>query len=313
MLKGDNSIKYRLIYEMATREDAALSVKELCELAGVSRSCYYYWLKHGERRLEREREDREAFKQIMEAYNYRGYTKGARSIYMRLIHKEPPVIINIKKIRRLMKKYKLFCPIRKRSPYRKRMKEGIENATVPNILMREFRQHGIRKVLLTDITYISCRNKFYYLATIMDAYTKQILAYTLSETMEEDFVLETVKKMMEGHGIEMSSSTMIHSDQGAHYRSCRFRELIENVNLRRSMSRKGNCWDNAPQESFFGHMKDEVDLVLCESFDEVKEAIDDWMDYYNNERYQWELEKLSPNEYYEYRKTGEYPLNLPTK
>lgn len=74
------------------------------------------------------------------------------------------------------------------------------------------------------------------------------------------------------------------------------------------MSRRGNCWDNAPQESFFGHMKDEIDLSKCKSFEEVKKIIDDWIDYYNNERYQWKLAKLSPNEYYNYIITGEYPI-----
>ena len=74
------------------------------------------------------------------------------------------------------------------------------------------------------------------------------------------------------------------------------------------MSRKANCWDNAPQESFFGHMKDEIDVSNCKSYHKVKEVIDDWMDYYNNERYQWQLQKLSPNEYDEFLKTGNYPL-----
>lgn len=79
------------------------------------------------------------------------------------------------------------------------------------------------------------------------------------------------------------------------------------------MSRKGNCWDNAPQESFFGHMKDEIDLGACGDVHDVKDVIDDWMDYYNNERYQWQLEKLSPNEYYEFLQPGIYPLKLGKK
>ena len=68
------------------------------------------------------------------------------------------------------------------------------------------------------------------------------------------------------------------------------------------MSRRGNCWYNAPQESFFGRMKDHIKFKLksCTTFEEVKAIIDDWMDYYNNDRYQWRLAKLSPNEYYEY-------------
>ena len=79
--------------------------------------------------------------------------------------------------------------------------------------------------------------------------------------------------------------------------------------LRQSMSRKGNCWDNAPQESFFGHMKDELaeKIPNWTCFADVQRSIDDWMDYYNNDRYQWDLAKLSPNEYYQYLTTGSYP------
>ena len=74
------------------------------------------------------------------------------------------------------------------------------------------------------------------------------------------------------------------------------------------MSRRANCWDNAPQESFFGHMKDNIDVSNCETNDDVKAVVDDWIDYYNNERYQWDLAKLAPREYYEYVTTGLYPL-----
>lgn len=78
------------------------------------------------------------------------------------------------------------------------------------------------------------------------------------------------------------------------------------------MSRRGNCWDNAPQESFFGHMKDEVGaaLSLATSFEDAKAMLDDWMDYYNTDRGQWQLAKLSPNEFFDYYTTGIYPLVL---
>ena len=142
----------------------------------------------------------------------------------------------------------------------------------------------------------------------IDAYTKQVLSYVLSDTMKLDFVLETVKQLLEKYGVDLSQETIIHSDQGVHYTSYKFIEIVENAELRRSMSRRGNCWDNAPQESFFGYMKQEIDLSNCRKFSEVKAAIDDWMAYYNQDRYQWNLAKLSPNEYYEYIKTKTYTL-----
>ena len=74
------------------------------------------------------------------------------------------------------------------------------------------------------------------------------------------------------------------------------------------MSRKANCWDNAPQESFFGHMKDEIDILNCSTHEEICEVVEDWIEYYNNERYQWDLAKLSPSAFYKYTITGKYPI-----
>ena len=285
-----------------------LSVKMLCEMAQVSRSGYYNWVSSEENRNLREKRDRKDFEIILEAYNYKGYNKGARSIYMRLLHMNPPIIMNIKKIRRLMKKYNLFCPIRQANPYRRIAKALKTNNVAENLLNREFKMHGPRAVLLTDITYLPYNGTRCYLSTILDAYTKEILSYVLSETLEVDFVLETVNQLIDKHGISLTAETLVHSDQGCHYTSYSFIQILKDKELRQSMSRKGNCWDNAPQESFFGHMKDEIDISKCKTFNEVKSIIDDWIYYYNHERYQWDLAKLSPCEYYEYITTGIYPL-----
>jgi transposase InsO family protein len=140
----------------------------------------------------------------------------------------------------------------------------------------------------------------------------QVLSYVLSNSLEVDFVLETVNKLIIDHKNELSldAKVYIHSDQGCHYTSIDFRDLVEKNGLTQSMSRKGNCWDNAPQESFFGHMKDELHdrTKSWKTFDDVQSDINDWMDYYNNDRYQWDLLKLSPREYYKYTQSGIYPL-----
>ena len=190
-----------------------------------------------------------------------------------------------------MHKYGLFCPVRKANPYRRMSKAMKTDAVFDNILNREFEEHGPRKVLLTDITYIPYCGIFYYLSVIIDGCTKQVLSYVLSKSLELDFV----NILIEDHGISLDSETLIHSDQGCHYTSKKFRQIIKDSGLRQSMSRRGNCWDNAPQESFFGHMKDEIGnrIKTVTSFDEVKNIIDDWMDYYNKDRYQWQLAKLS--------------------
>ena len=306
------SYKYEVIHNTLEDSPGVFSISILCELAGVSRSGYYAWLKAAPTREARELQDKADFELILAIYKRRGYAKGARSIYMGLLHMNPPVIMNIKKIRRLMKKYNLFCPIRKANPYR-RMAKALKTINyADNLLQREFECYGPRYVLLTDITYIPYNGEFAYLSTILDAYTKQILSYVLSDSLEIDFVKETVENLIRDHGISLHKETLIHSDQGSHYTSATFIQIIEDCNLRRSMSRRGNCWDNSPQESFFGHMKDHIlDKVKeCTEFQQIKDIIDDYVDYYNNEAYVWELCRLSPNEYYKFVTTGVYPLSI---
>ena len=299
--------RFEAVREALADKNNVLTVKDLCELAGVSRSGYYNWIRSENARVLREAKDQEAFEKILEAYQFRGYAKGVRGIHMRLLHMG--VLMNVKKIRRLMRKYRLVCPIRKPNPYRRLHKSIQMGNTAENLVNREFESHGPRAVLLTDITYIPLNGAFCYLSTILDACTKQVLAYVLSESLEVDFVLETVNLLVKNHGISLSKETIIHSDQGTHYTSLKFIQLVKNNDLRQSMSRRGNCWDNAPQESFFGHMKDELasEISGWASFEDVEASIDRWMDYYNNDRYQWDLAKLSPNEYYNYITTGEYP------
>jgi transposase InsO family protein len=307
LIEEKSGAKFRLIQEMTRRDDNMLNISLLCKIAGVSRSGYYNWLKSESVRVNRDEGDKRDFEMILSAYKHRGYDKGARGIYMRLLHQN--VIMNVKKIRRLMKKFRLTCPIRRANPYKKMAKALEESNVAPNLLKREFKLHGARKVLLTDITYLKrADGEFSYLCTILDAFTKQILSHALSYTLEEDFVLTAVRRLLEKHRIEFSAQTLIHSDQGGHYKAIEFIKLVNDAELRRSMSRKGNCWDNAPQESFFGHMKDEIDIATCLTHDNVVSVVDDWIDYYNNDRYQWELARLSPNEYYQYITTGEYPL-----
>jgi len=306
------SAKYAIIHEMTQRDNNLLNIVWLCKAAGVSRSGYYHYLETEDLRRQREEQDQRDFLMILEAYQFRGFDKGARGIYMRLLHMEPAVHMNIKKIRRLMKKYGLFCPIRKANPYRRMAKALKTDNVAGNILNRDFEAHGPRAVLLTDITYIiNGKAPRCYMSTIIDSCTKELLAWALSDSLEIDFVLDTVNQLIEEHGVSLSAKTLIHSDQGVHYTSVRFIRLVEDSELRRSMSRRANCWDNAPQESFYGHMKDELDISQCLTFDDLYRVISNWTDYYNNDRYQWDLARLSPKEYYKYLVTEEYPLTIP--
>ena len=117
------------------------------------------------------------------------------------------------------------CPVRRANPHRRMAKALQTNTIAPNYVNRQFRTHGPRKVLLTDITYLRLHQKHVYLSVIKDAYTKQILAYQLSESLEVDFVLDTINSLMEKHSYEMDATVWIHSDQGCHYTSVAFRQL----------------------------------------------------------------------------------------
>ena len=309
---NDTSCMFQIIQNALDRPDNNLTITDMCAIAGVSRTGYYAWLKAAPVREAQEERDRDDFDLILEAYKKRGYSKGAKGIYMCLLHRDPPVIMNLKKIRRLMHKFNLLCPIRKANPYRQLAKALQTSTIADNLLNREFETYGPRAVLLTDITYIPYNGIFAYLSTILDAYTKQILSYVLSDSLEVDFVLETVNNLIRDHGISLTEETIVHSDQGSHYTSYRFIQILHDKELRQSMSRRGNCWDNAPQEGFFGHMKDHIseDLKNFTEFDQVKAKIDDYIDYYNNDRYQWHLAKLSPNEFYQFYTTGVYPVSI---
>lgn len=312
---NEPSCVFETIHHTIQQSANSLSVKDLCSIAGVSRSGYYAWLKAAPAREIQEEKDRRDFDLVLAAYKLHGYAKGARSIHMTLLHMDPPVVMNLKKIRRLMDKFQLSCPYRGPNPY-KRMAKAIRTGNVAdNLLQRQFGCYGPRIVLLTDITYLPYNGTFAYLSTILDAFTKEILSYVLSESLEVDFVLETVNRLIADHGISLHAQTILHSDQGCHYTSRSFINILYDKKLRQSMSRRGCCWDNAPQESFFGHMKDHIKsrLAECVTFAEVRHVVDDYMDYYNNRRFQWGLAKLAPKEFYKFVTTGEYPLDLPRK
>ena len=300
-------VKYGLIYEAVQHDGNLLNISYLCRLAGVSRSGYYAWLDAAPLRQSREDQDKADFDKVLEAFRYR-YPKGARGIYMRLLR--TPDRMNLKKIRRLMRKYDLKCPFRKPNPY-KQLARALRTSTVaPNEVNRDFTSRGVRKVLLTDITYLFYKGGTCYLSTILDAVTHEILAWQLSDSLQVEFVLQTVEDLQQKHGATLDNVVIVHSDQGCHYTSRAFIEKLREAEYVQSMSRKGNCWDNAPQESFFGHMKDEVACLIAEYRDSaaVRSRLEDWMDYYNNERYQWGLLKLAPAEFYRYKTTGYYPI-----
>ena len=296
--------KYEIIQKTLGDKKNTMSISKLCILAGVSRSGYYKWLSNADERKKREEKDQMDFEKIKEAYAFRGYDKGIRGIHMRLLRMG--ITMNVKKIRRLCRKYGLFCPMRKANPYRRMAKALQTNSVASNVLDRHFDGNQPRTTLCTDITYIPYFDKdhekqFLYFTPVLDIATKEILAYKISDSLEVAFVLELIKDLVKNHGNELADGCLLHTDQGVHYTSNQYIQLLETTNIQRSMSRRGNCWDNAPQESFFGHMKDEISEKIkgCNDPLEIRKIIDDWVDYYNNDRCVWKLNKLPPRLYYQ--------------
>lgn len=138
-----------------------------------------------------------------------------------------------------------------------------------------------------------------YLSVIKDIGSGEIVAWKVSLHIDMELVLGTVEHLRNNAALPLESfrNIMIHSDQGFHYTNPQYIEQIKNLNMAQSMSRKGNCIDNSPMESFFGHFKDDVDYQDCKTFEELNILIENYMRYYNYERYQWNLKKMTPVEY----------------
>lgn len=269
----------------------------LCKLLDVSRSGYYNYLVSADKRQERALKDEHAGALVQKAFHRRGFKKGSRSVKMTLEH-EYATVYNLKRIKRLMKKFNLVCPHRRPNPYRRMAKATLEHRIVPNELQRDFKKGIPGLALLTDITYLPYgKSQTAYLSTILDASTGELLAHNLSMSFHLPLATDTIESLMRQRSLKLHKDAFIHSDQGSHYTSPTYQKLLKNKGLRQSMSRRGNCWDNAPQESFFGHMKDHVKSNNCTIFAEVQREINRYIRFYNHHRYQWGRKKMTPVQY----------------
>lgn len=252
-------------------------------MANVGRSGYYKWLKT----TNQTDKDYNDYLKIKVVFDKSRGKYGWRSIKMRLPH------MNHKKIQRIMRKYDLIATVRRKNPYKAIMKKSLEHRTFPNILQREFTQTVPFKIFCTDITYIPFKNGFVYLSVIKDIASGEIVAWNLSLYLEMSLVTGTLEKLR----LDSYENILIHSDQGFHYTNPKYIEMVKELKMIQSMSGKGDCIDNAPIESFFGHLKDELDYQSCISFDDLRLAINEYMTYYNYERKQWTRNKMTPVQY----------------
>lgn len=254
-------------------------------------SGYYKWLK----RCDEPQKDYEDYLLIKKIFEKGKSKYGWRTVQMKL-KLDKNIVMNHKKIRRIMKKYGLQARIRRRNPYRMIMKKSLEHRTFENLLNRQFTQDTPLKTLCTDITYLPYNHRMAYLSVIKDIASGEVVSWELSQHIDMDLVMKTVEKMKKHPSFQDISFTdvFIHSDQGVHYTHPQYIKALRELGMIQSMSRKGNCIDNAPIESFFGHLKDDMDFQNCKSFNELYSLTNNYMDYYNNARPQWERKKMTP-------------------
>ncbi|MDO5151035.1 MAG: IS3 family transposase, partial [Oscillospiraceae bacterium] len=234
---------------------------------------------------------------IRQVLNYKGFEKGIRQVYM-LMPKVTGEQFSIYRIRRLMNKYGIRTTIRRPSKNRKAMKELIARNKKANLLMRKFKLHRPNEVRLTDVTYLDYGDGLRaYGSASVDPVTGRLICFIISENNDLQLALDTLEAM---DSYPAKSGAILHSDQGILYMTDDFQEAVVERELTQSMSRRGNCWDNAVQESFFGHFKDECHYENCKTFEELQKCIAEYSDYYNNERGMWDKGKMTPTEYEKY-------------
>lgn len=177
-------------------------------MASVSKSGYYGYLRRLKYPSDKEYQEQMDFKYIKAAYEYKSWKKGAVQIKMR-IQRDYGITMNLKRIRRIMRKYKLICPIRKINPVKAMLKANQSHKTYSNVLNRNFTQGVAKKTVLTDITYLTYGNgKRAYLSVMKDSSTNMILACEISLTLELKFVIETVNQLLDNYKKELDMNVI---------------------------------------------------------------------------------------------------------
>ena len=263
-------------------------VSKMCRFLGVSRSGYYNYVKH----LDQPAHDAELADIIRRQQKKCDKTYGYRRMWMWLkktkkIHRNPKTIL------RIMKKYDLLSEIRR---HRKWKQMGQQLHKYENLLNRNFYAGRPNHKWVTDISYIQTDQGVLYLSIIRDLFDNSIVAYKTGTSQTVNLVLDTIRLAMQKEK-KVAAELQLHSDQGSQYTSQAYFDLTKEYGITPSMSRRGNCYDNAKAENFFSILKTEcIYRHQAATFEEARKLIDNYIYFYNNQRIQL--------------KTGEAPLSL---
>jgi transposase InsO family protein len=273
----------------------------MCGVLGVSRSGFFGWRARrdqpGADADERVRQEmREAHRQSRRLYGRRRLTHALR---------ERGHCINPKRVRRLMREEGLRG-VRKGRFVPRTTDSQHSRAIAANVLARRFSLDAQVSAWVSDITYVPTREGWLYLAVIIALHTRQVLGYSLADQMPDELVLSALRNAC--HAQPPAPSTVFHSDRGSQYASDDFRDAIGALGMVTSMSRKGNCWDNAVAESFFATLKAEEITQPYESKQHAHRGVASYIHgFYNCVRLHSSLRYLSPDEYARRMKMSEKP------
>ncbi|MEK4380291.1 IS3 family transposase [Bacillus sp. FSL R5-0434] len=261
-----------------------MTVQNICVHLGISRASYYRWKKN----LMKDHPKRHLEKQIGTLCREHKYRYGYRKITA-ILKKE--MRINHKTVQRIMQKNQWQCRVK----VKKRKKNGQPYAVVDNILDRNFQSDHPLEKLVTDITYLPYGQKQLYLSSILDVYNGEVIAFTIGDKQDTDFVLNTLDQLP-----TLPQNCVLHSDQGSVYTSYEYQKAVKTKGITMSMSRKGTPADNASIESFHSSLKSET--FYLNSIDRtttaiVERTVKEYIYYYNNIRIQTKLNSQSPISY----------------
>ena len=269
----------KVIQELRQRH----SLELLLQIAQLPRSTFYYHVKHqeGDKYAREKEEIQRIFHENKGRYGYRRVTIALRNSGFTLNHKT---------VQRLMKEMGLVCRVRMK---KYRSYKGEQGTVAPNLLNREFTAEKPNQKWVTDVTEFRLFGQKLYLSPIFDLCSGDIVTYTLSDSPNLSMVITMLEQAFQK--IPNDTNLILHSDQGWHYRHKHYVAMLKEKGVRQSMSRKGNCYDNAVMENFFGHLKSELlYLQEFESLDHFKQELIDYIDYYNNRRIKARLKGLPP-------------------
>lgn len=281
---GGAKQKFAIIKELADGSN----VRALCELLGVSRSGYYAYLKRGE--ADRDKASKELVKAVYDRYEGK---YGYRQIQLFLLQ-DHHVWWNHKKVLRLLQAMGLQAKIRRK--HRCNYSSSVGDRVADNLLKRNFEAEAPNQKWVTDVTQFRVLDTWLYLSVIKDLFNNETVAYHMSLRNDNQLVLETFAKAFEK--TKDVTGVIVHSDQGFQYTSYAYQNMLQQVGAQISMSRRGNCYDNASMESFFSHLKVEgLYPYNIRTLDGAQRRIEEFIHFYNHKRPQRKLNKLTPVEY----------------